>query len=141
MLRWICESSAVNDELRARAKELREMAAVDAAEWLVEEYHRGGNVIVLLEHVSLRKADYLRLADLYLSGATLAHGRPYRLFAERLGLEKFTDLIARTGPRSPRDASLLAYHLRAILSDAWDTANRTKLSELVVDLESHDTEA
>jgi len=110
----------MNKIMRALAVELRRTPSENAADWLLQHYPSGGEAITLLEHVSLRQGDYRRLATHYLAGPTHAHGRAYRLFAQRLGLAGLVRILGETQGRDGRDADLLAYHLRPMLEDAKD---------------------
>jgi hypothetical protein len=108
----------MNETMRAQAAELRELPSGRAADWLLQRYPRGGEAIILLEHISLRKSDYRRLAEHYLVGPTHAHDRAYRLFGHRLGLTRLVRILGETQRRDSRDADLLAYHLRPMLRNA-----------------------
>lgn len=110
----------MNETMRAEVAELRRMPSGAATDWLVQHYPSGGQAIELLEHTSLRRGDYRRLARHYLAGPSHAHGRAYRLFAQRLGLAELIRILGETQGRDPRDADLLAYHLRPMLNDAKD---------------------
>jgi len=110
----------MNEIMRAYVAELREMPSEKAADWLLQRYPRGGEAIILLEHISLRKSDYRRLAEHYLAGPPHAHDRAYRLFGHRLGLTRLVRVLAEAQGRDSRDADLLAYHLRPMLRDAKD---------------------
>lgn len=108
----------MNETMRAYAAELRAMPSEEAADRLLQRYPRGGEAIILLEHISLRKSDYRRLAEHYLAGPTHSHDRAYRLFGSRLGLTELVRIIGETQGRDGRDADLLAYHLKPMLRDA-----------------------
>src|SRR3954464_11854489 len=110
----------MNEIMRAHAVELRRMPSETAADWLLQHYPSGGEAITLLEHVSLRRGDYRRLAKHYLAGPSHAHDRAYRLFARRLGLAGVVRILGETHGRDGRDADLLAYHIRPMLEDAKD---------------------
>ncbi len=111
----------MNETMRTHAAELRAMPSEEAADWLLQRYPRGGDAIILLEHISLSKSHYRRLALHYLAGPSHAHDRAYRLFASRLGLSGLIRVLGETRDRDRRDADLLAYHLRPMLRDAKDT--------------------
>jgi len=96
------------------------MSSEMAADWLLQHYPHGGEAIILLEHISLRKSDYHRLAEQYLAGPSHAHDRAYRLFRDRLGLTRLVRILGKAQDRDSRDADLLAYHLRPMLRDAKD---------------------
>jgi hypothetical protein len=108
----------MDEIMRAHAAELRGMGSETAANWLLQRFPSGGEAINLLEHVSLRRCDYRRLADHYLAGPTHASDRAYRLFAQRLGLAGLVRVLGQTSSRDDRDANLLAYHLKPMLRDA-----------------------
>ncbi|NIJ63431.1 hypothetical protein FHR20_000362 [Sphingomonas leidyi] len=110
----------MDEIMRGHAAELREMSSARAADWLLQRYPRGGEAIILLEHISLRKGDYRRLAEQYLAGPSHAHDRAYRLFRDRLGLTRLIRILGETQGRDSRDADLLAYHLRPMLRGAKD---------------------
>jgi hypothetical protein len=110
----------MNETMHAHAAELRGMQSEQAADWLLLHYPSGGEGIILLEHVSLRRGDYRRLAKHYLAGPSHAHDRAYRLFARRLGLSGLIRILDETQCRDGRDGDLLAYHLRPMLRDAKD---------------------
>ena len=117
--------------MRAHAAELRNMASSAAADWLLQHYPRGGEGIILLEHISLRKADSRRIAEQYLSGPTAAHDRPYRVFAKLLGLPGLISVLRACSTRSAKDADLLAYHLKPLIRDTHDEeSQRTGLAFL-----------
>lgn len=116
--------------MRAKAAMLRGMSSKEAADWLKQHDEPRGSAIKLLEHVSLRKRDYRRLAVHFLSGRTHAHAGAYRLFALRLGLKELVRTLAET-PRSEGDAALLAYHLRPMLEDAKDDEERQEATAYV----------
>lgn len=108
----------MNEEQRRLASELRGKSSGEAADWLLQHYPAGGEAIILLEHIALRKTDYRRLAKRYLAGKTHAHDRAYRLFAQRLGLTDMIRILGSTTNREPRDGDLLAYHLSPLLKHA-----------------------
>tara|TARA_Y100000815_G_C13182675_1_gene439902 strand:+ start:425 stop:808 length:384 start_codon:yes stop_codon:yes gene_type:complete len=110
----------MNEAMRQHAAELRGMQSAQAADWLLQHYPRGGEGIILLEHISLSKSDYRRLAEHYLVGPSHAHDRAYRLFGHRLGLTGLIRILGETKGRDSRDADLLAYHLRPMLRNAKD---------------------
>lgn len=108
----------MNEEQRELAAELRSKPSDQIADWLLQRYPNGGEAIVLLEHVTLRKSDYRRLAARYLAGRSHAQDRAYRLFAQCLGLSGLIRILGETRHREARDADLLAYHLRPLLRHA-----------------------
>jgi len=122
--------------MRARAAELRSMPSEGAADWLLQHYPDGGEGIILLEHVSLRKGDYRRLARRYLAGPVHAHARAYRLFAQRIGVDELLRVLSETQGRSDRDADLLAYHLRPLLRDAKDAGDAREAASFIDGLAS-----
>ena len=105
----------MNEGQRELAAELRSKTSEQIADWLLQHRPNGGEAIVLLEHVTLRKSDYQRLAARYLAGRCHANSRAYRLFAQRLGLGGLIRILSETRPCEARDADLLAYHLRPLL--------------------------
>ena len=108
----------MNEEQRELAAELRSKPSDQIADWLLQHYPNGGEAIVLLEHVTLRKSDYRRLAARYLAGRSHADNRAYRLFAQYLGLSGLIRILGEARHREARDADLLAYHLRPLLRHA-----------------------
>ena len=105
----------MNEEQRKLATELRGKPSDQIADWLLQHYPKGGEAIVLLEHVTLRKRDYRRLAARYLAGRSHSHNRAYRLFAQHLGLSGLIRILGETQNREARDADLLAYHIKPLL--------------------------
>jgi|SRR6218665_115042 len=126
----------MNEAMRAEAADLRKMASSEAANWLLEHYPQGGEGIILLEHVSLRKADTRRIAEQYLAGATAAHDRPYRVFAKLLGLSGLVRVLRTNATRSARDADLLAYHLEPLIREAQDMESRRTGQSFLASLSS-----
>jgi hypothetical protein len=124
----------MDEMMRAQAAELRKMPSSDAADWLLQHYPRGGEGIILLEHISLRKADTRRLAEQYLSGAPFAQDRPYRVFSKLLGLPGLIRILRATPTRTASDADLLAYHLEPLIRQAQDDESRQSGSAFLTGL-------
>jgi hypothetical protein len=126
----------MNETMRAHAAELRRMPSEAAVDWLLQHYPACGEAITLLEHVSLRRGDYRRLAKHYLAGPSHAHDRAYRLFAQRLGLAGLIRILGETQRRNGRDADLLVHHLRPMLRDAKDAEELREAAAFVDSLAS-----
>jgi len=124
----------MNEAMRAQAVNLRSMASADAANWLLEQYPRSNEGIVLLEHLSLRRSDTERLARAYLAGPTWTNGRPYRLFAQRLGLNGLVRLLDERKDRDGRDNELLRYHLEPIVRDCPSIEDQREAADFVASL-------
>ena len=94
---------------------LRDMSSSQAADWLLANYPREGDkpgvAVKLLAHLSLHKADNLRLAEHYLAGPTWAHEWPYEVFAKCLGVRRLVSTLEKVVFDTNRDHSLLHYHI------------------------------
>lgn len=124
----------MDEMMRAQAAELRKMPSSAAADWLLQHYPRGGEGIILLEHISLRKADTRRIAKQYLSGAPFAQDRPYRIFAKLLGLSELIRILGVSPTRTANDAELLAYHLEQLIRQSQDDESRQSGSAFLTSL-------
>lgn len=107
---------------RQQSEALRLMPSEEAADWLLHHHPLGspdwGRALQLMEHLSLRRADWTRLARHYLSNAPYAQDRPYRLFARALGTRRFLAVLAQVLPTSSDRYDLLRYHLEPLFRDA-----------------------
>ena len=118
----------MNEEQRELTAELRSKPSDQIADLLLQRYPNGGEAIVLLEHVTLHKSGYRRLAARYLAGRPHAQNSAYRLFAQRLGLSGLIRILGETKNREARDGALLAYHLRPLMCHA---RNEQELREAI----------
>ena len=110
--------------MRQQADALRSMPSSEAADWLLQHYPLGGLqsgiAVVLMEHLSLQRTDWSRLARHYLAHPIYAHDRPYRLFSRVLGIHRFLAVPKEVLPANPDRHGLLRYHLGSLLRDAPD---------------------
>ncbi len=115
--------------MQEQAEALRSMSSKGAADWLLHHYPLGsaqwGNVILLMEHLSLQRADWTRLARHYLAAAPFAQDRPYKLFARQLGVSRFLTILAHVLPANADRRDLLRYQLEPLLRDAKDEDRAT----------------
>ena len=77
-----------------------------------------GNVITLIEHLSWKVPDQVRLAEYYLSRLPHASDRGYSVFLNMMQLERVLAVIERHWPQNTADVDLLLYYLRPVLKKA-----------------------
>jgi hypothetical protein len=131
----------MDEEMRRTAADLRATPSKEAADWLMARYPVGtsewGKALILLNHVSVRKADLRRLACHYLNRAPYAQDRPYRVFAKLLGLKELLAVLAERPPSNEPDTNLLLYHLRPILGSAETADDCRAVTEFMAVLARH----
>jgi hypothetical protein len=97
------------------------MPSAEAADWILDTYPAGqpdwGEAILLMEHVSLRRADWERLARHYLTMGPYAQDRPYRLFLRMLGVPRFVEIMQQCVAGGSDRLDLLRYHLEPLFRD------------------------
>ncbi|KQW82986.1 hypothetical protein [Brevundimonas sp. Root1279] len=102
-------------ELRREAATLRIMGSEKAAEYLIQHYPRGsrrsGDALVLVQHLSWRVADQMRLARHYLGGQPHASARVFEAFASFMSLRSFAQAVRDVWPERPDDQQLFRYNL------------------------------
>lgn len=109
-------------ETRAIAADLRKRSSKEIADWLISNYPVGsphsGRALVLLDHVTVRKADARRLAYHYLSQLPHAHDTAYKIFSKLLGPDELIAVARSHLPEEQSQRDLLLYHLLPILHGA-----------------------
>lgn len=114
----------VDERLRSIVSSLREKSSNEAANWLMERYpfrsHNWGESIIILSHLSWKKADQIRLAEYYLNAMPFADAWPYRAVATIMPVHR---LVAIMKKRVPNDShkTLLEYHVVTVLRPAART--------------------
>jgi hypothetical protein len=102
--------------LRAEANKLREMGSESAASYLIEHWPKSHRpTFLLIQHLSWKVADQVRLADHFLPEKPFADAFPYEVFASFMSAQRFLSAIDRVLPVDPGDRDLLMYHLRPTL--------------------------
>jgi hypothetical protein len=107
---------------RQELDELRKLPSHEAADLILERYpldsSMWGNVITLIEHLSWKVPDQVRLAEYYLSRLPHASDRGYSVFLNMMQLERVLAVIERHWPQNTADVDLLLYYLRPVLKKA-----------------------
>jgi hypothetical protein len=70
-----------------------------------------GTAILMIQHLSWKVEDQVRLADHYLSRLPHASARGYEAFASIMSRDRFLSAIRRNWPQAPERLDLLRYYL------------------------------
>ncbi|MGN6580430.1 MAG: hypothetical protein ACTHJ1_10675 [Bordetella sp.] len=123
----------MNKTIEPIVDDLRKMTSNEAAEWLIERYPIGsakwGDAIVIMAHLSWKKADQIRLADHYLSRLPFASAKPYEVFASFMKVSRLVDILRKNAPVGTADRSLLEYHAGPVLMRAAQTPEDREMVE------------
>ena len=107
---------------RQELDELRKLPSHEAADLILERYPLDsamwGNAITLIELLSWKVPDQVRLAEYYLSRLPHASDRGYSVFLNVMQLERLLAVIERNWPQNAADVDLLLYYLRPALKKA-----------------------
>jgi hypothetical protein len=104
--------------LRKQAEELRAMGSSKAATHLIENGRQSWRpTFILIQHLSWKVADQIRLAEHFLPKKPFADAFPYEVFASFMTVDNFLAAIDRVWPDDKPDRDLLKYHLGSILDD------------------------
>ena len=109
----------MDEKLREEIKRLQQLRSADAASWLIETYPQNGvdcgEAIKLMEHVSWKRPDQIRLAEHYLVSIPFASGKTYEVFASFMSVKNLIRAIGFHLPKEESDISLLRYYLEPVL--------------------------
>jgi hypothetical protein len=98
--------------LRAEAKKLREMSSEAAASYLIEHWPKSHRpTFILIQHLSWKVEDQIRLAGHFLPKTPFAAAFPYEAFASFMSAQNFLAAIDRVWPEDRGDRDLLMYQL------------------------------
>jgi hypothetical protein len=119
--------------LRAEAEKLREMGSAQAASHLIEHWPKSHRpTFVLMQHVSWKAPDQVRLAEHFLPKKPFADAFPYEVFASFMSVERFLAAMDRVWPTEAWDRQLLTYHLGPILDKyAASEGNKAAVREFL----------
>ena len=92
---------------RQELDELKKLPSHEAADLILERYPLDsamwGNAITLIEHLSWKVPDQVRLAEYYLSRLPHASDRGYSVFLNVMQLERLLAVIERNWPQNAAD--------------------------------------
>lgn len=112
--------------LRAEAKKLREMGSESAASHLIEHWPKSHRpTFILIQHLSWKVADQMRLAEHFLPNKPFAAAFPYEAFASFMSAQTFLAAIDRVWPEDRSERDLLMYHLGPTL-DKYSASDANK---------------
>ena len=115
----------MDERLRSVVNDLRKKSYSEAAGWLIQQYPAGsprsGEAIVILAHLSWKRAEQVRLAEHYLSDLPFAHARPYETFASFMKVRYLVDILRKHIPSDRQRKQLLEYHAAPVLNRAAKT--------------------
>lgn len=101
--------------LRKEAASLRALGSEAAADYLLETCPRSGrrfgDALILVQHMTWKPADQMRLARHYLSGQPHASSRPLEAFASFMALKNFATVVREVCPEKPEGKDLFRYNL------------------------------
>ena len=116
----------MNERQRQILSDLRKKGSSEVADWLMQHYPAGslgsGEAIILLAHLSLKRADQARLAEHYLSRVSLGSARPYETFASFMRVRHLVEIMRKHIPGDNGRKRLLAYYAAPVLNRAAKTA-------------------
>jgi len=112
----------MDERLRSIVADLRAKSSGEAADWLMRHYPVSGDgeAITIIQHLSWKKADQIRLAEYYLSAIPFASARPYEVFASFIQTRRLVDILRKYMPNKDR-RQLLEYHAGPVLTRAAKT--------------------
>ncbi|MGY4154167.1 hypothetical protein ACVINW_000009 [Bradyrhizobium sp. USDA 4461] len=114
----------MDERLRSIVADLRTKSSGEAADWLMRHYPVSdtgvGEAITVIQHLSWKKADQIRLAEYYLGGMPFASARPYEVFASFMQTHRLVDVMRKYIPNNDR-SQLLEYHAGPVLTRAAKT--------------------
>jgi hypothetical protein len=112
------EDRTMDQHLKSRLAELRNMPSEDAADWLITNCpvdSETGEAFLLIPRLSWKKRDQRKLAEHYLRKIPYASQRPYEVFASIMQIPGFVDVVEKFLPTREADKKLLRYHLSPVL--------------------------
>jgi hypothetical protein len=102
----------MDSALRAEAKKLRDMGSELATLHLIKHWPKSYRpTFILIQHLSWKIADQMRLAEHFLPRKPCAAAFPYEAFASFMSVQNFLAAIDRVWPDDRNDRDLLMYHL------------------------------
>lgn len=130
----------MEERLKAIRSSLAKMASQEAADWILENYPAEkadyGDAIVLMSHLSLKRADQARLARHYFQRAPFANAKVYQVLSSFMSLGLFASVIRENLPKNEADKSLLLYHLAPVLEKAAKSADdREMVKSLIAEIQ------
>jgi hypothetical protein len=116
----------IDERLRLILSDLRKKGSSEVADWLMQHYPAGslgsGEAIILLAHLSLKRADQARLAEHYLSRLPFASARPYETFASFMQVRQLVQIMRKYVPDDQQGKQLLEYYAAPVLNRAAKNA-------------------
>ena len=112
------------------------MGSAKAADHLIEHYPRGsyrvGDGLVLVRHLTWKRADQMRLARHYLDGQPHAGTIALEAFASFMSLKNYITVVREVWPSRFEDVELFRYNLSGVIRAAYDTSpeNRRLIDDL-----------
>jgi len=98
------------------------MGSSQAATFLIENGRQSWRpTFVLIQHLSWKVVDQMRLAEHFLPKKPFADAFPYTVFASFMAVDHFLAAIDRVWPHDKSDRDLLDYHLGPILQEFEQT--------------------
>ncbi|MEJ0058208.1 MAG: hypothetical protein WDM79_00765 [Terricaulis sp.] len=114
--------------LRKEAARLRAMGSAQAATYLIENGRQSWRpTFILIQHLSWKVADQMRLAEHFLPKKPFADAFPYTVFASFMAADHFLAAIDHVWPDEKADRDLLEYHLGPILHE-FEKTEKGKLA-------------
>lgn len=105
------------------------MGSQKAADYLIEQLTGDGwqtaRALILVQHVSWKPADQVRLARHFLARHPQASPRPLQAFASFMSLKNFAKVVSDVWPSDPGHSDLFRYHLRGALRH-YETSPESK---------------
>lgn len=99
-------------ELRREAARLRRLTSTEAADIIIASYpRRDWPGVILVQHVTWKPADQMRLARHFLAGQPHASSRVLEAFAKFMSLQNFALVLEEVWPTIAEDARLFRYNL------------------------------
>lgn len=100
-----------------------------AADYLMEHCPQGsprvGDALVLVQHLTWKPADQMRLARHYLAAQPHAHARYLEAFASFMSLKNYLTVIREVWPTRFEDVGLFRYNLSGAMR-CYDTSTEAK---------------
>ena len=116
----------MNERQRQILSDLRKKGSSEVADWLMQQYPAGsmdsGEAMIILAHLSLKRADQVRLAEHYFSRLPFAHARGYETFASFMQVRRLVEIMRKHIPADNGRKQLLAYYAAPVLNRAARTA-------------------
>ena len=122
-------------DVAQEAARLRLMGSQKAADYLIEHLSANGwqvgRAIILVQHISWKPADQIRLARHFLARHPQASPRPLEAFSSFMSFKNFAKVVSEVWPTDPWHSDLFRYHLTAVLRKYETPENRAVIGVLL----------